>query len=152
MRLILLAFLTTTLIACSQTTTDPAKEARAAFEEYVAALNSGDIDKAAAMYDSGDGFHWIERGGVQYDKGEKAAASLRSLSASGGKSEMKTDDVRVASMGDSSALVSAHFDYAMLDDTGKEQFSFDGWMTIGMVKRANGWKIVGGQTGPGKTQ
>ena len=37
----------------------------------------------------------------------------------------------------------------MFSNDNEEIFSFDGWMTLGMVKRDKGWLIAGGQTGPG---
>ncbi len=150
MRFITILTMALTLASCSQTKNDTASEAKAAFGVYVDALNNGDTDVAAAMYDDEMGFHWIERGGVQYDNGADAAASLKALSQSGGIARMTADNIRVAKMGDRSALVSAHFDYAMLSEDGEKQFAFDGWMTVGMVKRPGGWKIAGGQTGPGK--
>jgi len=150
MRLMAILMAALTLVSCSQKNSDTAAEAKAAFGTYVKALNDGDINLAVAMYDDEIGFHWIERGEVQYDKGADAAASLKALSQSGGKAMMTADNVRVAAMENGSALVSAHFDYAMLDEEGEQQFAFDGWMTVGMVKRADGWKIAGGQTGPGK--
>jgi hypothetical protein len=115
-------------------------------------LNAGDTDKAAAMYDTTDGFHWIERGIIQYENGADAAASLRALSETGGRSNMTIDSVRVAELGDTSALVSAHFDFVMFSEENEEAFSFDGWMTVGMIKREEGWRIAGGQTGPGSDE
>ena len=61
---------------------------------------------------------------------------------------MTVTDMRVAEMADDAALVSAQFEFTMLSDSGERQFGFDGWMTVGMVKRAQGWRIAGGQTGP----
>lgn len=128
---------------------DTRAEARAAFQAYADALNTGDIEAAAAMYDTEEGFHWVERGGIQYENGADAAVSLGNLTAGGAPTRMTVDTIRVADLGDGAALVSAHFDFAMLSTEGVEQFSFDGWMTVGMVKRATGWRIAGGQVGPG---
>lgn len=150
MRIILLIMVCFGLAACSTPKVDSAAAAKSAFESYVAAINDGDIARAASFYDDGPGFHWIERGGVQYTKGAEAAASLKQLAAGGGKSSMTIDHVQVAPMSATAALVSAHFDFAMLDASGSKEFGFDGWMTVGMVERNGGWKIAGGQTGPGK--
>ncbi len=149
MRLAALIGFALLISACSAEPNDTRNEARSAFEAYIEALNSGDTAAAASMYDTEDGFHWIERGGVQYETGEDAAASLRSLSANGGKPQMTVDSIRVAGLANDAALVSAHFNFVMLSDEGESQFSFDGWMTVGMVRRAEGWRIAGGQTGPG---
>lgn len=63
---------------------------------------------------------------------------------------MTTDNMQLAVLGDGRALISAHFEMALLDKAEAEQFPFDGWVTVGMVKRDDGWKIAGGQTGPGE--
>jgi len=138
------------LVSCTAQESNPAQDAQAAFDQYVAAVNAGDSAAIARMYDTNPGFHWVERGGVQYTSGKEATASFEELVASGATPQMTTDDMQIAVLSDSSALVSAHFDLAMLDEAGAEQFAFDGWMTVGMVKRDEGWKIAGGQTGPGK--
>ncbi|MDJ0643516.1 MAG: nuclear transport factor 2 family protein [Erythrobacter sp.] len=138
------------LANCAPHAGDPFREAEAAFGQYVAAINAGDSAAIADMYDDNPGFHWVERGGVQYTTGREATASFEELIASGSNPRMTTDDMQVAVLVDGSALVSTHFDLALLDAAGTEQFAFDGWMTVGMVKREDGWKIAGGQTGPGE--
>ncbi len=138
------------LASCTAQGSDPAREAEAAFDQYVAAINDGDTDAISSMYDTNPGFHWVERGGVQYTSGKEATASFEELVASGATPEMTTDNMQIAVLGEGSALLSTHFDLAMLDAAGVEQFAFDGWMTVGMVKRGDGWKIAGGQTGPGE--
>jgi ketosteroid isomerase-like protein len=136
--------------ACGQEgSVETGLEARAAMEAYVQALNEGDIETAAGMYDTGPGFHWIERGGVQYESGSQAAASLRQLSQDGGSTRMIMEQIQVAELGEGAALVSGYFTITRYSDDGSAQFSFDGWMTVGMTKRADGWRIAGGQTGPG---
>ncbi len=138
------------LASCAAQDSDPAQEAEAAFDQYVVAINEGDIDAIASIYDTNPGFHWVERGGVQYTSGKEAAASFEELLTSGSTPRMTVDDMQIAVLGEDSALVSTHFDLAMLDAAGAEQFAFDGWITVGMVKREEGWKIAGGQTGPGE--
>ncbi len=135
---------------CAPQAGDPAQEAKSAFGQYVAAINAGDSAAISDMYDDNPGFHWVERGGVQYSTREQATASFEELVNSGSKPHMTIDDMQVAVLGDDSALVSTHFDLALRDATGAEQFAFDGWMTVGMVRRESGWKIAGGQTGPGE--
>lgn len=152
LRLFVLFWFLLLIAACDSPSIDTEEEAEAAFRAYVEALNSDDLSIAASMYDRKDGFHWIERGGVQYESGADAAASLQALAQAGGKSQMTVDSIRVAEMADGAALVSAHFDFVMLSSEGERQFAFDGWMTVGMVKRADGWRIAGGQSGPGLSE
>jgi len=136
--------------ACTSQINNPAQEAEAAFADYVEAINDGETEAIASMYDANPGFHWVEQGTVQYTSGDEAAASFDALTASGMTAQMTTDTMQIAVLSDTSALISTHFDFALSDASGEEQFAFDGWMTVGMVKRENGWKIAGGQTGPGR--
>lgn len=150
MQKIILVLFSLILAACGGAKIDTATEAQAAFEAYVQAINEGDTKTAAQVYDVVLGFHWIENGGLQYESATEAAASLRALSESGSASQMTINNLKVVKLADDAALLSSHFDFVMLSETGEEQFSFDGWMTVGMAKRESGWKISGGQTGPGK--
>ncbi len=104
--------------------------AQSAFEGYVSAINTGDIERAAVYYDEADGFHWVERGAIQYEDGAGAAASLQQLAQMGGSMQMTVDTVRVAPLGPQSALLSAHFVLTLSEDDGAESLSFDGWMTV----------------------
>ena len=127
-------------------------EAEQAFEGFVAAINSGDTATAATIYDRSDGFRWVEGGVVQYASGDEAAASLKQNFPAGSRMLLVVDEMHSAALGPDSALLSAHYTMTALNPNGSEQFSFDGWMTMGMAKRAEGWRIVGGQAGPGSPQ
>ncbi len=137
------------LAACASTTADPAAGASAAFDAYVAAINAGDTEKAVSFYDDEPGFYWVEHGHIRYRSAGEAADSLRAMASQPGTAKMTINDILVAEMGADAALVSAHFDYGMLDEAGKTIWRSGGWMSLGMVKRENGWKIAAGQTGPG---
>ena len=141
---------TSMLLACTPATSDPAGEAKAAYAAYVEAVNNGDPEAIITMYDTNPGFHWVEQGRVQYSSGKEASASFAQLAQSSSKIKMTTDAVQVAVLSETSALVSSHFDFSLQNADGEEQFAFDGWMTVGMAKREDGWKIAGGQTGPGR--
>ncbi len=149
MRFIIVGIIVIILASCGPSKPTSDISAQSAFETYVAALNQGDVVKAASYYDTADGFHWIERGHVQYETGAEAGKALMALQSGGGQSEMTLDNIRVAELTQNSALISSHFDFVMTSESGELQFAFDGWMTVGMVKREDGWKIAGGQTGPG---
>ncbi len=125
-------------------------EARATLIAYSEALSNGDIEKAAAYYDRDTDFHWIERGGVQYKSGEEAAASLKSLIVPGAKAKLTFDEIHIADLGPTSALVSTHFIYEMDYENNQQDFSFDGWMSIALTKRQQGWRFAAGQVGPGR--
>ena len=80
MRTLLICAFSLFLAACGKASTTSYATPEQAFEDYVAALNNGDAAKAADYYDTADGFHWIERGHVQYETGEEAASSIKSSS------------------------------------------------------------------------
>ena len=153
MRILCSLFLACLLAACSinvpQTPVDSASQARAAFGTYVEAINTGDLDAAAAMYDRTPGFHWIEFGHVRFATGDDAATSIMALAEEGATPVMTVQDVLAANMGDDAALVSAHYDFRMQGEDGARLYSHTGWLSLGFVRRADGWKIAGGQNGPG---
>lgn len=140
------------IAACSNQVTDVKLEAKEALLAFGAAINTGDIEVAVAFYDTDPDFHWIERGGVQYENGAAAAASLNELLASGRKSVISYDDIRVADLSPTSALVSAHFYMTIRQSEEAVPFSFDGWTSIAMVKREGRWFFAAGQAGPGRPQ
>ena len=139
--------------ACQIATAQPDQgiEARAAFEAFVEDINSGRIESAANFYDRSPGFHWVERGAVQYASGEEAAASLISNSSPGSDARMVLHEVRVAPMGEDAAIVSAHYTYSGGGSAEGQGYSFSGWMTVGMVRREDGWRLAAGQSGPAPT-
>jgi len=126
-------------------------QARDALLAYADAINVGDVELAASFYDNDPDFHWIERGGVQYDNSEAAANSLKELIVPNASAMLTFDNVKVADLSVNAALVSAHFDYQMSFQGDQPSFSFDGWMSVAMVKRAEGWRIAAGQVGPGSS-
>lgn len=135
--------------AATEQTIDVKKEARNALLDYGEAISVGDIALAASYYDRDPDFHWIERGGVQYESGDAAADALKALIVPGASARLSFDNIKVVDLSDNTAFVSAHFDYEMSFKGDQPGFSFDGWMSVAMVKRAQGWRIAGGQVGPG---
>lgn len=148
-RLTLFATFALLASACSAAAT-PTESAQAAFEAYVAAINAGDVERAADFYDDDPDFHWVERGEVQYRSAEEAAESLAGLTSYGGTPEMTVDQVLVVDLDDNAAFLTAHFEFAMIGPDDATLFQFGGWMSVAMVKRDDGWKIAAGQSGPDK--
>ena len=127
---------------------ETAADARAAFEAYVHAINTADAEAAAAFYDRDPDFHWIEQGQLRYTDAADAAESMKGLLSVDGTPQMTVNDVLIADLGESAALVTANFDFAMLGPDGQPRFSFGGWMSVAMIAREDGWKIAAGQSGP----
>jgi len=146
----------TAIVACSpsantvdQTAAQTVEEAQSAFVSYVESLNEGDYTTASQIYDIDPGFHWIERGSIQYQNGAEAASSLQSFEASNARARMTTDQMIAAYLSPTSVFVSTHFDFAMLNADDSIQFAFDGWMSVAMVKKQGRWVFAAGQVGPG---
>lgn len=144
------------LAACSAQNSHNVADVKASASDaliaYTEAINTGDLQRAASFYDDDPDFHWIERGGVQYDNAEAASASLQGFAIPGATAAMTLDQIHVADLSATAALVSTHFDFSMTFENGEGNFAFDGWMSVAMVKRDDGWRIAGGQVGPGTPQ
>ncbi|WP_300376280.1 nuclear transport factor 2 family protein [Henriciella sp.] len=137
------------LTACTTTAqADTSADARAAFEAYVEAINTSDAETAAGFYDRDPDFHWIEQGKLRYTNAEEAAASMQGLLSYGGTPQMTVRKILVADTSDTSALVTANFDFAMIGSDDGTMFRFGGWMSVAMTLREDGWKIAAGQSGP----
>jgi len=127
---------------------DVKAEAAGAFARYADAINESDYEVAAAFYDDDADFHWIDRGALQYDSSQAAAASLRGFAQPGMKAVFTLEDPYVGDLSRESVLLSVRYRFDQQTEEGEAVFGFDGWMTVGMVKRDDGWKIAGGQAGP----
>ena len=156
---IVVILLTFVIVGCSpsghselQAPDQIVKDARTAFDNYIETLNQGDYDSASRIYDVDPDFHWIERGGIQYTSGAEAAASLQSFKGNGGRARMTTDQIVTTYLSPTSIFVSTHFDFAMLGPDDDIQFTFDGWMSVAMVKKQNRWVFAAGQVGPGRAE
>lgn len=123
-------------------------EAELALNAYVDAINRGDTTAAGAFYDRDADFHWIDQGKVQYRSAEQAIQSLQSVSSQGSRSVFTLEDPIVAELGDQSAITSVQYSFEVRSAEGASLFGWQGWMTIGWVKRDDGWKIAAGQAGP----
>ncbi len=137
-------------VACTQSAPVPdeasvRKEAANAYLAYVKALNEGDLETARAFYDDGEGFHWLEKKKIAHETGQDAAMSLSDFTAGPGKSVMTIEDMRVAAMGHDAAFVSARYKFTAFLPGGAS-FDVPGWMTVGMVRKEDSWKIAAGLT------
>ena len=127
---------------------DAKTQAHAAFDAYVLAINAGDLATAAMFYDDDPDFHWIDRGILQYDSADAAQASLKNSSPPGSAVTFSYDEIYVADLSDHAAMLTVRYTYDVSFENGGKGYGWQGWMTLAMVKRENGWKIAGGQAGP----
>lgn len=151
MRLLCLIILATGLAACTNhAETKPApltvrQEAASAFNAYVEALNNNDLETARAFYDREDGFHWVDRGAVTYETGEEAANALQPYQDATSKSVMTIEDMHVAALGPDAAFVTVKFRFSIFMP-GDNFMEIPGLMSVGMVRREDGWKMAAGMT------
>ena len=116
--------------------------AEEAFREYIPSINTDDFQHASRFYSREGPFYWIENGVMQFESAEEATAGLRGLSVAGGQPNLTIRSLRVAPMGKKSALLTAHIDFVMRDRSGTVQFALDRWMTMGMTRGDQGWRIM----------
>ncbi len=121
------------------------EEVRATLVAYSAAINAGDAAAAGAFYDDEGDFYWVERGRVQYKNADEARESMKNLADSDFDVTIMMTDVKVAPLSSSTAFASGLFETTFAQPDGKS-FGLGGWMTVGMVKREDGWRIAGGHT------
>ncbi|HPE29861.1 MAG TPA: DUF4440 domain-containing protein [Parvularculaceae bacterium] len=123
-------------------------EAAALLADYALAISTGDFDRAASTYDDDEDFHWIDRGMLQYASASDAAASLKSIAQPGMKSVLILEKPVVADLSENAALASVRYRFDQRQENGDPLWGFDAWMTVGLVKRDDGWKIAARQAAP----
>lgn len=105
---------------------------------------AGNWDSMTALYDSDPEFRWIEEGKVVSHAASEIAAKLKSL-PSGMKVETTFKDMDVAPVAPGAASVVSGFETSMIDSSGGK-ISFGGTLTMVLVHRAAGWRILTGHS------
>ncbi|NVE93402.1 YybH family protein [Altererythrobacter lutimaris] len=143
------------LVTCAEEQpSDPAtikSEVDAALSAYADAINNGDLESVAALYDDDPDFHWIDQGALQYNSADDAKKSLSALASQGTLPTIIMQKPLIADLGERAAIASVQYRFDMRDPEGNELFGWEGWMTLGFVRREEGWKIASGQAGPSES-
>lgn len=131
-------------------------DAVAAVREFASAISAGNLERAGKIYDGSGDFYWIDRGRLQYENAAGARNSLLSFAGQDAEISMVLEETHATALGTDAALVSARYSLNVTcpDAAAPEcqSYGFSGWMTMGMLKRPEGWRIAGGHAGPSAGQ
>jgi len=117
---------------------------RTTLNELLRYSAAGQWDSMLAIYDDTPGFRWVEQGAVV----AKSVADIRRGFAKmppGMRVVTTVHDPAIAAVSPGAASVLTGFETRMVDSSGTG-FSFGGILTLVMVHRASGWKILTGQS------
>jgi hypothetical protein len=118
-----------------------------AFLRYSAA---GQWDSLAGLYDEGPEFRWLEQGVVQYRSAAQIRQALRRVSP-GTRIETTHHDTQLAALAPGAASVATAFHTRFVDPRNPTGLEFGGVITMTLVHRDAGWRIVVGHTSsPGR--
>ena len=103
-------------------------------------------DSLAAKYAPDSSFRWVENGEVRYRSPEEIRTALARVSATM-RIETSYRDTEIFPLAPVIPSVLTHFETRFVDST--TSFSFGSAMTMVVMHRAGGWKIVSGHgSGP----
>lgn len=100
-------------------------------------------DSLAAMYAADASFRWIENGEVRYRSAGDIRTALARVSSTM-RIETSYRDTEIVPLAPGIASVLTHFESRFVDSS--TSFSFGGAMTMLLMHRADGWKIVSGHS------
>lgn len=121
------------------------REARAAIEAYVDAVNALDLDSAGTFYSEANDFQWLEEGVIRYRSAEESRESLAGLGAMASSATLTLSDLTVTALGPEAAVATCHF-VQEIGMNGGAGFSFSGAMTIVLRREGGRWLFVSGHT------
>ncbi|MEO7359489.1 MAG: nuclear transport factor 2 family protein [Gemmatimonadaceae bacterium] len=120
---------------------DSVKELLAEFTER---MNKSDMDGVAKLYSNDSTFFWIEGAGVRYESVKDVRDGLQSLK-NVPEIELKFYETRIDVLSATIANVRTEFSQTFMNGTGKGD-TYGGYMTITVVREADGWRLRNGHT------
>ncbi|NOT07566.1 MAG: SnoaL-like domain-containing protein [Gemmatimonadales bacterium] len=120
-----------------------ADSVRTALAEFLRAGAAGQLDQMLAFYADDPGFRWVEDGAVKARSVEDIRRGLAGLQ--GMRVETTLEDTEVSPAVPGVASVATRFQTRVADSSGTK-FSFGGAMTLVMVHRDGGWRILTGHS------
>jgi SnoaL-like domain len=112
-----------------------------AFRRYSAARQ---WDSLTAIYAAEPGFRWLENGEVRYRSGAEIRQALSGVPATT-RIVTSYQDTEILAIAPGIASVNTRFQTQFLDST-TAPFSFGGAITMTLVHRPEGWRIIAGHT------
>lgn len=120
---------------------DSVKALLAEFSEH---MNKSDMDGVANLYSTDTSFFWIEGAGVRFQSAKDLRESLQSLKNIP-EIELKLYETRIDVLSPTIANVRTEFSQTFVIGKGKGD-TYGGYMTITVVREADGWKFRNGHT------
>lgn len=117
---------------------------KALLAEFTENMNKSDMDGVAKLYSNDSAFFWIEGAGVRYQNAKDVRDALQSLK-NVPEIELKFYETRIDVLSPSIANVRTEFSQTFLTGTGKGD-TYGGYMTITVVREADGWRMRNGHT------
>lgn len=106
--------------------------------------SSSQWDSMAALYDGDSGFRWVEEGKIVSHSAREISAKLNSFPA-GMKVETEFTGLDIAPVAPGVASVVTGFQTSLVDASGGK-VSFGGTLTMVLVHRTAGWRILTGHS------
>jgi len=120
------------------------KGAQATLDAYCELSAAGRWEALMRLYADDPRFRWASNGSVVARSVDEIRKYFSGLPA-GSRVETTYRDTEIAPLGPGVALVETSFKTRMIDAKGGA-FEFGGIMTMTLVERADGWKIIGGHS------
>lgn len=117
---------------------------KALLAEFSEKMNKSDMDGVAKLYSSDSSFFWIEGAGVRYQSVKDVRDALQSLK-NVPEIELKFYETRIDVLSPTIANVHTEFSQTFMNGTGKGD-TYGGYMTITVVRDADGWRMRNGHT------
>ena len=116
--------------------------AQATLDAYRELAAAGRWDALMQLYADDPGFRWVESGTVVARAGDEIRHHLKELPA-GTHVENTYQDTEITPVAPGAAVVTTLFQTRLVDPKGGG-YSFGGAMTLTLVQRGDGWKILSG--------
>lgn len=133
---------TTQLVATrTNAVRDSVKALLSAFTEH---MNNKDMDGVAKLYSNDSTFFWIEGAGVRYQSANDVRDALQSLK-NVPEIELKFYETHIDVLSPTIADVRTEFSQTFVTGNSKGD-TYGGYMTITVVREADGWRFRNGHT------
>jgi hypothetical protein len=139
------------VVGCGPST-DLTSEHTAAIRDSVATVMAdfrrysaeAEWDSLLSLYTEGPEFHWVEDGAVQYSSTDEIRAAIEAA-GSGVRLVTTHREMKVTPLAPGVASVFTLFDTQLIDSAGPG-FSYSGAVTMVVVHRESGWRILSGHS------
>jgi ketosteroid isomerase-like protein len=112
--------------------------------EFTARMNAKEMEALGALYSNDSTFFWIEAAGLRYRSVKDIREGLQSLTRIS-EIEFKFYETRIDVLSPTIATVRTEFSQTFVEGTSKGT-TYGGYMTITVVREADGWKFRNGHT------